>query len=65
MRLAAQEVLPVVPLPVLLAVAAVAAWTPLHEADWWQQSQVAPWMVQMLQGLRPALPEEFGRHLPS
>ena len=49
----------------LLAVAAVAAWTPLHEADWWQQSQVAPWMVQMLQGLRPALPEEFGRHLPS
>ena len=50
---------------VLLAVAAVAAWTPLHEADWWQQSQVAPWMVQMLQGLRPALPEEFGRHLPS
>ena len=50
---------------VLLAVAAVAAWTPLHEAGWWQQSQVAPWMVQMLQGLRPALPEEFGRHLPS
>ena len=49
----------------VLAVAAVAAWTPLHEADWWQQSQVAPWMVQMLQGLRPALPEEFGRHLPS
>jgi membrane protein required for colicin V production len=49
----------------MLVVTAVAAWTPVHEAAWWQESQVAPLLSQLLQGLRPALPEEFGRHLPS
>lgn len=52
-------------LVLMLVLAAVAGWTPVHEAPWWQQSQVAPLLTQMLQGLRPALPEEFGRHLPS
>ena len=41
------------------------AMTPLHEAPWWQESQLAPWMQVALKGMRPALPEEFGRHLPS
>ena len=52
-------------LVLLLVITVVAGWTPLREAPWWQQSQVAPAMAQLLQGLRPALPEEFGRHLPS
>jgi membrane protein required for colicin V production len=49
----------------LLAVAVVAGLTPMHEALWWQESQGAPVLVEVLRGLKPALPEEFGRHLPS
>lgn len=49
----------------LLAVAVVAGLTPLHEADWWQESQSAPVLAGVLRGLKPALPDEFGRHLPS
>lgn len=47
-----------------LAMTAVAHWTSLHQQNWWQQSQAAPVLVQLLQQLRPALPEVFGRHLP-
>lgn len=49
----------------LLAVAVVAGLTPMHEALWWQESQGAPVLAEVLKGLKPALPEEFGRHLPS
>lgn len=49
----------------LLAVAVVAGLTSLHEAPWWQESQGAPVLAEVLRGLKPALPEEFGRHLPS
>ncbi|MDD2546478.1 MAG: CvpA family protein [Burkholderiaceae bacterium] len=52
-------------LVLLLVVAVVAGLTPVHEADWWQESQGVPWLGQALKGLKPALPEEFGRHLPS
>ncbi|MFT4243228.1 MAG: CvpA family protein [Acidovorax sp.] len=52
-------------LVLLLAVAVVAGLTPLHEAPWWQESRGAPVLAQVLKGLKPALPEEFGRHLPS
>lgn len=49
----------------LLLATLVAGWTPLREAPWWQQSQAAPVMAQLLDGLRPVLPQEFGRHWPS
>ena len=52
-------------LVLLLVVAVVAGLTPLHEAMWWQESRGAPVLAEMLRGLKPALPEEFGRHLPS
>lgn len=52
-------------LVLLLAVAVVAGMTPVHEAQWWQESQGAPVLTQVLKGLKPALPDEFGRHLPS
>ena len=52
-------------LVLLLAVAVVAGLTPLHEAPWWQESWSGPRLAEVLQGLKPALPEEFGRHLPS
>lgn len=49
----------------LLVVAVVVGLTPLHEAAWWQESHSAPVLGGMLKSLKPALPEEFGRHLPS
>ena len=52
-------------LVLLLALAVVAALTPLHDAPWWQESQGASALAEVLKGLKPALPEEFGRHLPS
>lgn len=52
-------------LVLLLAVAVVAGLTPMHEAPWWQESWGAPVLAELLKGLKPALPEEFGRHLPS
>lgn len=52
-------------LVLLLAVAVVAGLTPLHEAAWWQESQGPPVLAEILRGLKPALPEEFARHLPS
>lgn len=48
----------------LLAVAVVGGVTPMHEAFWWQESQGAQWLEVALHGLRPLLPEEFGKHLP-
>lgn len=52
-------------LVLLLAVAVVARLTPLHEAAWWQESRGAPVLAQVLEGLKPVLPEEFARHLPA
>ena len=52
-------------LVLLLAVAVVAGLTPMGQAPWWQESQAAPVLSEALQALKPALPEEFSRHLPS
>jgi len=49
----------------LLAVVLVAGWTPMQDAPWWKESQAAPLLQGALKGLRPALPDELGRHLPS
>lgn len=52
-------------LVLLLAVAVVAGLTPMGQAPWWQESQAAPVLAEALEVLKPALPEEFSRHLPS
>ena len=52
-------------LVLLLAVVLVAGWTPMQDAPWWKESQAAPLLQGALKGLRPALPDELGRHLPS
>lgn len=49
----------------LLALGLVALWTPLHEAPLWRQSWGGPALQALLAELRPALPQELGRHLPS
>lgn len=48
----------------LLAAAVVVAMTPLKDSVWWQQSTGAGVLASALKGLKPVLPETFGRHLP-
>jgi membrane protein required for colicin V production len=48
----------------VLAIAVVFLLTPLRDSQWWTQSQGAPVAVAALKGLKPMLPERFGRYLP-
>lgn len=48
----------------LLVLALVIQYTPLHTALWWQESSMAPWLTQGLGWVLPALPEDWGRYLP-
>lgn len=43
----------------------VVGFTPLQQADGWQQSLIAPQLGGLLQDWMPALPQELGRYLPS
>lgn len=49
---------------VLLVLVVMAGLMQFHQADWWQESRGAVLLSELLQGLRPVLPEELGRHLP-
>lgn len=49
---------------VLLALTVVAGMTPVVKSPWWQESSGAEVAVVVLKGLKPILPEEFGKHLP-
>ncbi len=49
---------------VLLALTVVAGMTPLVKSPWWQESTGAGIAVVVLKGLKPVLPEEFGKYLP-
>lgn len=48
----------------LLVLALVIQYTPLHKALWWQDSMLAPWLTEALGWVLPALPEEWGQYLP-
>lgn len=50
---------------VLLGVALVVNLASLQGAAWWQESRGAPLLTAGLVRLKPVLPPEFGRHLPS
>jgi len=50
---------------VLLVATVVIGMTPLKSSEWWTQSVGAGISVAALKGLKPVLPEEFGRYLPS
>ena len=43
----------------------VVGYTPLQQAEGWQQSLIAPALGGLLQDSMPALPQELGRYLPS
>ena len=49
---------------VLLALVVVAGMTPLVKSPWWQESAGAGVATVALNGLKPVLPEEFGKYLP-
>ena len=48
-----------------LVVAVVVQLTPLQQGSWWQESGSAVLLSAALKELRPTLPADFGRHLPS
>ncbi len=49
---------------VLLAVAVMVSMTPLKSDGWWSESVGAHWATATVKGLKPVLPQEFGRYLP-
>jgi membrane protein required for colicin V production len=46
-------------------VAVIVGLTPLRDNAWWKESLGAYVLTQVLESLRPALPQEFGSLLPS
>ena len=51
-------------LVILLVVTVVMAMTPLKTSVWWQESVGAGVLNATLKGLKPVLPQEFGKYLP-
>ena len=49
----------------LLTATVVIVMTPLRASEWWQESVGAGITMSALKGLKPVLPEEFGKYLPS
>jgi membrane protein required for colicin V production len=48
----------------LLAVSVVVGMTPLHTSTWWTQATGPHITGAALQGLKPLLPQDFGKYLP-
>lgn len=48
----------------LLAAAVIVNMTSLKSADWWVESRTSGVTLAALKGLKPVLPERFGRYLP-
>lgn len=48
----------------LLALTVVAGMTPIVKSPWWQESSGPVVATVVLKGLKPVLPEEFGKYLP-
>lgn len=49
---------------VALVIAVLVGMTPWHTHDWWQESAGAQVAVVSLRGLKPVLPQDFGKYLP-
>ena len=48
----------------VLAAAVVVTMTPLQTSDWWRDSVGAGIASAAIKGLKPLLPQEFGKYLP-
>lgn len=42
----------------------IVGMTPWHDGDWWQDATGAQIATVSLRGLKPVLPQEFGKYLP-
>ena len=51
-------------LVILLELVVIAGLKPLHQAAWWQASRGAVWLSEMVQTLKPVLPQELSNRLP-
>jgi membrane protein required for colicin V production len=49
---------------VVLAMTVLVGMTPMRNAAWWQDGIGAKWATVALQGMKPLLPEDFGKYLP-
>jgi membrane protein required for colicin V production len=49
---------------ILLALTVVVGMTPFQSAPWWQESQGVHMASAALHGLKPVLPEDFGKYIP-
>lgn len=49
---------------VVLVVGVLVGMTPWRTHDWWQESTGAQVAIVSLHGLKPVLPQEFGKYLP-
>ena len=49
---------------VLLVATAIVSMTPLRRSAWWQGSVAVGLTQTALQGLKPVMPQEFGKYLP-
>ena len=49
---------------ILLALTVLVGMTPLKSAPWWQESDGAQLAGLALHGLKPVLPEDFGKYIP-
>lgn len=49
---------------ILLVLTVLVGMTPLAKGPWWQESTGAYVATVALQGLKPVLPQEFGKYLP-
>ena len=49
---------------ILLALTLVVGMTPFKSAPWWQESEGAKLAGVALHGLKPLLPEDFGKYIP-
>ncbi|MFO1263094.1 MAG: CvpA family protein [Rhodoferax sp.] len=49
---------------IVLVVAVLVGMTPWHEGPWWQDAAGAQIATVSLRGLKPVLPQDFGKYLP-
>ncbi|MEP6970548.1 MAG: CvpA family protein [Betaproteobacteria bacterium] len=49
---------------VALAAAVLVSMTPIQGDAWWTESVGAAWATATVKGLKPVLPQQFGRYLP-
>jgi membrane protein required for colicin V production len=49
---------------VLLAATVLICLTPMVNSSWWKESMGVGLTLAVLQGLKPVLPQEFGKYLP-